>query len=154
MLDDVNNIQPSVTAFTGDISFGLKMAYNRDLNTGDGEDIRFYPNEVIQICFMSSTADFVGGGHEIGHEKVCTFFSLHQQLDYYHERLLGNYGVTTLIGGSNMTMYITESTEGADFAPWVFVSFVFKQQGLNPFTGKWIGVTYEDSLANTDMTLV
>jgi hypothetical protein len=42
--DDVSNIQPSITSFTGDISYGMKMAYNRDLNTDDQEDKRFYPN--------------------------------------------------------------------------------------------------------------
>ena len=65
--DDVSNIQPSVTSFTGDISYGLKIAYNRDLNTNDLEDKRFYPNEIIQLCFISSLEDFVGGGYEQGH---------------------------------------------------------------------------------------
>ena len=65
--DDVSNIQPSVTSFTGDISYGLKVAYNRDLNTNDLEDKRFYPNEIIQVCFMSSLETFVGGGYEQGH---------------------------------------------------------------------------------------
>jgi hypothetical protein len=32
--DDVNSIQPSITSFKGDISNGLKVAYNRDLATG------------------------------------------------------------------------------------------------------------------------
>lgn len=42
--DDVNNIMPSVTNFWGDISYGMKIAYNRDLNTNDLQDKRFYPN--------------------------------------------------------------------------------------------------------------
>lgn len=29
-----------------------------------------------------------------------------------------------------------------------------KQQGLTPYSGKWIGITYEDSLSETDMTLI
>lgn len=53
---------PSVTDFWGDITYGMKMAYNRDLNTNDLQDKRFYRNEVIQVCFMSSGTDFVGGG--------------------------------------------------------------------------------------------
>lgn len=65
--DDVSNIQPSITSFTGDISYGMKMAYNRDLNTDDQEDKRFYPNEIIQVCFISSMQSFVGNGHEQGH---------------------------------------------------------------------------------------
>lgn len=65
-MDDVSNIMPSVTDFWGDISYGLKMAYNRDLNTNDLQDKRFYRNEVIQICFMSSMSAFVGGGYETG----------------------------------------------------------------------------------------
>ena len=44
VIDDVNNIQPSITGVVVDISFGLKMAYNRDLATGDSKDLRFYPN--------------------------------------------------------------------------------------------------------------
>ena len=42
--DNVNNIMPSVTGFFGDISYGLKVAYNRDLNTNDLQDKRFYKN--------------------------------------------------------------------------------------------------------------
>jgi hypothetical protein len=53
---------PSVTDFWGDITYGMKMAYNRDLNTNDLQDKRFYRNEVIQVCFMSSGTAFVGGG--------------------------------------------------------------------------------------------
>ena len=64
--DDVNNIQPSVTSYAGEVNFGLKVAYNRDLNTGDLEDKRFYFDDVIQVCFMSSTAEFMGGGFEYG----------------------------------------------------------------------------------------
>lgn len=64
--DNVDNIQPSITSFSGDISYGLKVAYNRDLNTNDLQDQRLYVNSVIQICVMSSTVDFVGGGFEEG----------------------------------------------------------------------------------------
>ena len=105
--DDVANIQPSVTTFTGDISFGLKMAYNRDLNTNDLEDKRFYQNEIIQVCFMSSLENFVGGGYEKGHEKICSFFTLHQSVDYFQDRLLGNFAATSLFGGGNLTVYAT-----------------------------------------------
>jgi hypothetical protein len=58
----VNNIQPSVTAFTGNIQNGIKAAYNRDLNTGDSEDIRLYINSVVQVCFISSNLPFQGKG--------------------------------------------------------------------------------------------
>lgn len=68
---------PSVTNFWGDISYGMKIAYNRDLNTNDLQDKRFYINDVIQICFMSSLTPFIGGGYEQGNEKICSFFSLH-----------------------------------------------------------------------------
>lgn len=112
MHDDVKNIQPSITTFTSSIvPYGMKVAYNRDLFTGDLEDKRFYPNDVIQICFMSSLADFQGGGYEQGNEKVCTFFSLHQAVDYDQDRLLGNFAATTLFGGSNLTVYASQSTD-------------------------------------------
>lgn len=65
-IDDVNNIQPSVTEFKGDIKNGIKAAYNRDLNTGDSADIRLYVNSVVQVCFISSNAAFQGLGYEKG----------------------------------------------------------------------------------------
>lgn len=34
------------------------------------------------------------------------------------------------------------------------MGFVHKQQGLTPYTGRWIGVTYEDSLTNVDLTVI
>lgn len=61
--DDVNNIMPSVTGYWGDASYGIKMAYNRDLNTNDLQDVRLYENSIIQVCFMSSMQAFVGGGY-------------------------------------------------------------------------------------------
>jgi hypothetical protein len=153
--DDVNNIQPSITSFAGDISNGLKVAYNRDLSTGDSEDIRLYVNSVVQVCFISSTAAFVGNGSETGHEKICSFLSLHQTMDsYFDDRLLGNYAGTTLIGGANLTFYATESTEGWSTESWLFMSVVHKQQGLNPYTNRWLGVTYADSLVSADLTLL
>jgi hypothetical protein len=51
-----------VTAFTGNIQNGIKAAYNRDLNTGDSEDIRLYINSVVQVCFISSNLPFQGKG--------------------------------------------------------------------------------------------
>ncbi len=111
--DDVDNIQPSITSFTGDISNGIKAAYNRDLSTGDLDDIRLYPNTVVQVCFMSSNQAFVGGGYEKGNEKVCGFLNLHQNTDDYSlDRLMGNYAATTLLGGANLTLYATQSTDG------------------------------------------
>lgn len=108
--DDVNNIMPSVTAFWGDISSGMRVAYNRDLNTNDLQDKRLYANDIIQVCFMSSLAAFVGGGFETGNEKICSFFSLHMAVNQYQDRLLGNFAATTLIGGANLTVYATQST--------------------------------------------
>ncbi len=62
----MNNIQPSVTTFKGDIKNGIKAAYNRDLNTADSADIRLYPNSVVQVCFISSNFAFKGNGSETG----------------------------------------------------------------------------------------
>lgn len=56
---------------------------------------------------MSSTSAFIGGGYETGNEKICSFFSLHSKLDYFQDRLLGNYATSMLIGGSNLTIYAT-----------------------------------------------
>lgn len=48
MHDDVKNIQPSITTFTSSIiPSGMKVAYNRDLDTGDLQDKRFYTNDII-----------------------------------------------------------------------------------------------------------
>lgn len=68
--------------------------------------------------------------------------------------MLGNYAGTSLFGGGNLTLYATKSTDGSTTEPWVFLSVVHKQQGLSPFTAKWIGVTYEDSLTKTDLGMI
>lgn len=44
MKDDVDNIMPSITSFWGDTSYGMKIAYNRALNTNDLQDRRLYKN--------------------------------------------------------------------------------------------------------------
>lgn len=91
---------------------------------------------------MSSTVAFVGGGFETGNEKICSFFSLHKEVDYFQDRLLGNWAATSLFGGGNLTVYATESSDEATFEPWLFLGIVHKQQGLTPYEGRWIGVTY------------
>lgn len=106
---------PSVTNFWGDISYGMKMSYSRDLNTNDLQDKRFYPESVIQVCFMSSLQAYVGGGYETGNEKICSFFSLHSKVGFFQDRLLGNYAATSLFGGANLTVYATESTDQGTF---------------------------------------
>lgn len=140
--DDVDNIMPSITSFRGDATIGLKVSYNRALSTNDLQDRRLYQGEIIRVCFMSSLEDFVGGGHEFGLDKVCSFLTLHPLLNHYHDRLLGNYAGTTMLGGSNLTVYATQSTEGSSSEPWLFLGLVHKQQGLAPFPAKWIGITY------------
>lgn len=60
--DDIDNIMPSVTGFWGDGTYGIKMSYNRDLNTNDLQDVRLYGNTIIQLCFISSLQAYVGGG--------------------------------------------------------------------------------------------
>jgi hypothetical protein len=59
-----------------------------------------------------------------------------------------------LFGGGNLTVYATESTDEATYESWLFLGLVHKQQGLTPYDGKWIGITYEDSLSNVDLTMV
>lgn len=102
----------SVTGFTGDLSNGISAAFKRDLTTGDSKDIIIYPNSVIQICVISSLLSFVGGGYETGNEKGCSYISLHQNVQYTYDRLLGNYAGTSTFGGGNLTVYATESTDG------------------------------------------
>jgi len=107
--DDVNNIMPSVTQFWGDASYGIKMAYSRDLNTNDLQDVRLYANSIIQICFITSLQTFVGGGYEKGNPKICSFLALQDSLNQYHDRLLGNFAATANLGGANLTIYATQS---------------------------------------------
>lgn len=54
---------PSVTAFNGDISTGIKSAFKRELITGDSRDITLYANSVIQVCFMCANEPFKGNGY-------------------------------------------------------------------------------------------
>jgi predicted nuclease of predicted toxin-antitoxin system len=82
--DDVDNIQPSITGFPGDISTGIKAAYSRLLNTGDSQDIIIYANSIVQVCIISSTQDFKGNGTETGNPKICSFLSMHQAADGYY----------------------------------------------------------------------
>lgn len=145
---------PSVTAYWGDASYGIKIAYNRDLNTNDLQDVRLYENSIIQVCFISSMQTFVGGGYEKGNTKVCSFLALQSALNQYQDRLLGNYAATTNLGGANLTIYATQSSDAAATESWMFMGIVHKQQGLTPFTGRWIGVTYVNSLTNTDFTVL
>jgi len=113
--DNIQNLMSSITGFYGDVSNGISAAFKRDLNTGDSQDITIYPNSIIQVCFISSTQPFVGKGYEIGNEKDCTYISLHQNVNYLYDRLLGNFAATSTFGGGNLTVYATESTDGGDF---------------------------------------
>jgi hypothetical protein len=65
--DNIQSLMPSISGFTGDISNGISMAFKRDLNPGDNQDITIYPNTVIQICFIASLLPFQGNGYETGH---------------------------------------------------------------------------------------
>lgn len=97
----------SMTGYTGDISNGISAAFKRDVVTGDTKDIIFYPNSVIQICAITSLQDFVGGGYETDNEKVCSYLSLHKNVNYLYDRLLGNFAGTSTFGSGNVTVYAT-----------------------------------------------
>lgn len=62
-VDNVQNLMPSVTAFKGDTSNGIKSAFKRELITGDTRDITLYANSVIQVCFMCANEPFQGKGY-------------------------------------------------------------------------------------------
>ncbi len=64
--DNIQNIMPSITNYTADISTGISVAFKRDLATGDTQDFTLYSNSVIQVCFMSSLLAFKGNGFETG----------------------------------------------------------------------------------------
>lgn len=110
--DNVQNLMISMTGYTGDIANGISAAFKRDLVTGDTKDIIIYPNSVIQICGIASLQEFVGDGYETDNEKVCSYLSLHKNVDYSYDRLLGNFAGTSSFGGGNLTVYATESTDG------------------------------------------
>ena len=152
--DNVQNMMPSITGYVGDLSNGISAAFKRDLTTGDSKDIIIYPNSVIQICVICSTQAFVGGGAETGNEKSCSYISLHQNVNYYSDRMLGNYAGTSTFGGGNITVYATESTDGFTLETWLFLSVVHKVQGLNPFAPRWLGILYGDSMTDSDMAVV
>ncbi len=42
---------------------GLFVAYSRDLDTKDTNDITLYTDQIIIICFISSTVPFQGAGY-------------------------------------------------------------------------------------------
>jgi hypothetical protein len=113
--DNIQNLMSSVTGYTGDVSNGISAAFKRDVSTGDSQDITIYQNSIIQVCFICSTQAFVGNGNEIGNEKACTYISLHKNVNYYYDRLLGNFAATATFGGGNLTVYATESTDGGNF---------------------------------------
>lgn len=113
--DNIQNIMPSISNYTGDISNGIAVAFKRDLATGDTQDFTLYSNSVIQVCFMSSLLPFKGKGYETGNEKACTYISLHKNVEYSYDRLIGNYAGTSTFGGGNLTIYATESTDGWGF---------------------------------------
>jgi hypothetical protein len=68
--------------------------------------------------------------------------------------MLGNFAGTSTFGGGNLTVYATESTDGFTLESWLFLSVVHKAQGLNPFTARWLGVLYSDSLINSDLAII
>jgi len=79
---------------------------------------------------------------------------LHKATDAYaQDRLLGNYAGTSVIGGGNLTFYATKSTDGWTPESWLFLSVVHKQQRLTPFSSKWLGITYSNSLIGIDLAL-
>ncbi len=153
-VDNVQNLMPSVTAFNGDTSTGIKSAFKRELITGDSRDITLYANSVIQVCFMCANEAFKGNGYEVGNEKVCTYISLHKNVNSNYDRALGSYASTATFGGGNLTFYAVESTDGDDTGTWLFLAVVHKSQGLNTFTPKWIGMLYNTNFTNADMALI
>lgn len=52
--DNIQNIMPSVTGLTGNITNGIQASFKRELITGDTQDVSLYVNTVIQVCFMSA----------------------------------------------------------------------------------------------------
>ena len=75
--------------------------------TGDTNDITLYTNSVIQVCFMSANEVFQGNGYENGNEKVCSYISLHKNVEKTMDRMLGNFAATSTFGGGNLTVYAT-----------------------------------------------
>ncbi len=75
-------------------------------------------------------------------------------MDYWQDRLLGNYAGTKSFGGGNVTVYATESTDGFTFESWLFLTVVYKKEGLSPFVPRYIGIFYNDSTANSDMAII
>lgn len=152
--DDVNNIQPSITGNTSNVLNGIYVAYNRDLVTGDVNDRILYANEIITLCFISSIAGFQGGGYEKNMPKVCSFFTLHKNIFMTQNRLLGNYAGTATLNSNNLTVYAAESTMYYSVEPWLFLTVVNQQQGLSIFQPRWMGVSYTNSMTNSDMAVI
>jgi hypothetical protein len=38
--------------------------------------------------------------------------------------------------------------------PWLFLTVINQQQGLSSFSAKWLGVSYLDSMSNSDMAVI
>lgn len=109
---------------------------------------------MIQVCFISANEAFQGNGYEIGHEKICSYISLHKNVDKTYDRMLGNFAATSTFGGGNLTVYATESYDGNALEIWLFLGIVHKAQGQSTFSPKWIGMTYNTSLVNADLAVV
>ena len=60
--DNIQSMMPSISGFKGSLVNGISMAFKRDLNSGDRQDIIIYPNTIIQICFIASLLPFQGNG--------------------------------------------------------------------------------------------
>jgi hypothetical protein len=56
---------------------------------------------------MAANEAFVGNGYETGNEKVCSYISLHKNVDKSYDRMLGNFAATATFGGGNLTVYAT-----------------------------------------------
>lgn len=152
--DNIPNLMPSITGFTGSLSNGISASFKRDLNTGDLQDVTLYQNSVIQICFISSIQAFKGNGYETGNEKNCGYVSLHSNVVSSYDRMLGNYAGTSTFGGGNLTVYATDSTDGGTFDSWLFLTVVHKAQGSNGFKPRWLGVLYSNSMSNNDLAII
>jgi hypothetical protein len=86
--------------------------------------------------------------------KVCSFFTLHKNVFMGQGRLLGNFAGTATLNSNNLTVYAAESTMYYSVEPWLFLTVINQQQGLSIFTPKWMGVSYINSMTNSDMTII
>jgi hypothetical protein len=109
--DNIQNIRATSLTVTQSAANGVKVAFARDLNTGDGTDFVLRLDTATQVCFITSTIAYSSGVAYKGASKVCTYLSLHEALGDSDDRLIGNYLSTNSFGGQLMELYGSEVTE-------------------------------------------